>query len=48
MECELLRYRSVDDLYDDWLDRNADLVSVAGAVPHRLSRCLAHLQLRAT
>ena len=27
---ELLRYRLVDDLYEDWLDRVAELVRAAG------------------
>ena len=30
MARELLRYRLVDDLYEDWLDRIAELVSAAG------------------
>ena len=33
MARELLRYRSVDDLYEDWLDRIAELVSAAGGSP---------------
>ena len=33
MACELLRYRPVDDLYEDWLDRIAELVSAAGGSP---------------
>ena len=34
---ELLRYRPVDDLYEDWLDRISELVSAAGdsAAPAR-------------
>ena len=30
---ELLRYRSADDLYEDWLDHIAELVSAAGGSP---------------
>ena len=30
---ELLRYRPVDDLYEDWLDRVAELVRAAGGSP---------------
>ena len=49
MARELLRYRPVDDFYEDWLDRIIELVSAAGGSPApSLSRCLAHLQLRAT
>ena len=48
MDHELLRYRPVDDLYEDLLDRIAELVSAAGAPPCRPSRCLALRQLRAT
>ena len=33
MERELLRYRPVNDLYEEWLDRIADLVSAAGGSP---------------
>ena len=33
MARELLRYRPVDDLYEDWLDRIAELVSAAGGSP---------------
>jgi len=33
MARELLRYRSVDNLYEDWLDRIAELGSVAGGSP---------------
>ena len=33
MAHELLRYRPVDDLYEDWLDRIAELVSAAGIYP---------------
>nr|XP_040243975.1 serine/arginine repetitive matrix protein 1-like [Aegilops tauschii subsp. strangulata] len=33
MACELLRYRPVDDLYEDWLDRTAKLVSAAVGSP---------------
>lgn len=33
MARELLRYRPVDDLYEDWLDRIAELVSTAGGSP---------------
>ena len=33
MAYELLRYRPVDDLYEDWLDRIAKLVSTAGWLP---------------
>ena len=33
MAHELLRYRPVDDLYEDWLDRIAELVSAAGGSP---------------
>ena len=30
---ELLRYRPVDDLYEEWLDRVAELVRAAGGSP---------------
>src|SRR4051812_35466651 len=30
---ELLRYRPVDDVYEEWLDRVAELVRVAGGSP---------------
>ena len=30
---ELLRYRPVDDLYEEWLDRIAELVNAAGGSP---------------
>ena len=33
MARELLRYRPIDDLYEDWLDRIAELVSAAGGSP---------------
>ena len=33
MAHELLRYRLVDDLYEDWLDRIAELGSAAGGSP---------------
>ena len=33
MAHELLRYRPVDDLYEDWLDHIAELVSAAGGSP---------------
>ena len=33
MAHELLRYRPVDDLYEDWLDRVAELVCAAGGSP---------------
>jgi len=33
MARELLRYRPVDDLYEDWLERIAELVSAAGGSP---------------
>ena len=33
MANELLRYRSVDDLYEDWLDRVAEIVRAAGGSP---------------
>ena len=33
MAHELLRYRPVDDLYDDWLDRIPELISTAGGSP---------------
>ena len=33
MARELLRYRPVDDLYEDWLDHIAELVSAAGGSP---------------
>src|SRR5215216_1629186 len=39
MARELLRYRSADELYEDWLDRIAELVSAAGEAPV-LSRSL--------
>ena len=48
MARELLRYRPIDDLYEDWLDRIAELVSAAGGSPAPSSRCLVHRQLRAT
>src|SRR3990170_4947204 len=33
MARKLLRYRPVDNLYEDWLDRIAELVSAAGGSP---------------
>ena len=33
MAHELLRYRPVDDLYEDWLDRIVELVRAAGGSP---------------
>ena len=42
---ELLRYRSVDDVYKEWLDRVAELVRAAGGSPapsvplHRTPPC---------
>ena len=33
MANEILRYRPVDDLYEDWLDRVAELVRAAGGSP---------------
>ena len=42
---ELLRYRPVDDLYEEWLDRVAELVRAAGGSPapsfslHRAPSC---------
>ena len=48
MERKLLRYRPVDDLYEDWLDRITELVSAAGGSPHHPSRCLTLRQLQAT
>ena len=33
MANELLRYHPVDDLYEDWLDRVAELVRAAGGSP---------------
>ena len=30
---ELLRYRPVDNLYEEWLDRIAELVRAAGGSP---------------
>ena len=33
MARELLRYRPVDDFYEEWLDRIAELVSAAGGYP---------------
>ena len=30
---ELLRYRPVDDVYEEWLDRVAELVRAAGGSP---------------
>src|SRR3990170_442341 len=33
MARELLRYRPTDDLYEDWLDRIAELVSTAEEAP---------------
>ena len=38
---ELLHYRHVDDLYEDWLARITELVSAAGAPPCGRSRCFA-------
>ena len=48
MAPELLRYRPIDDLYEDWLDRIAELVRAAGAPLRRPSLCLALLQPHAT
>src|SRR3954471_22585149 len=36
---ELLRYRPVDDVYEEWLDRVAELLRAAGALPRRPFRC---------
>ena len=42
---ELLRYRPIDDLYEEWLDRVAELVRAAGGSPassfllHRAPPC---------
>ena len=47
MARELLRYRPIDDLYEDWLDRITELVSATGAPFHHPSRCLARPRLRA-
>ena len=33
LACELLHYRPVDDLYEDWLARITELVSAAGGSP---------------
>ena len=33
MARELLHYHPVDNLYEDWLDRIAELVSTAGGSP---------------
>ena len=46
MARELLRYLPVDDLYEEWLEQIAELVSMrTGAPPSRLARCLSnHLQ----
>ena len=38
---ELLHYRPVDDLYEDWLARITELVSATGGPLRRPSRCLA-------
>ena len=38
---ELLHYRPVDDLYEEWLARITELVSAAAALPRCPSRCLA-------
>ena len=40
---ELLRYCPVDDLYEEWLDRIAELVRAAGGSP-ALSVSLPHAQ----
>ena len=45
---ELLRYRPVDDLYEEWLDRVAELVRAAGGSPRRPFRCAAPRPTRAT
>ena len=47
MARELLCYRPVDNLYEDWLDRIAELANAAGAPLHHPSRCLALRQPRA-
>ena len=43
---ELLRYRPVDDLYEEWLDRVAELVRAArglsGAIPLSASPSTSH------
>lgn len=38
---EVLHYRPIDDLYEEWLARITELVSAGGALPRRPSRCLA-------
>ena len=48
MARELLCYRPIDDLYEDWLDRIAELVSVTGGSPMPSLSLLALRQLRAT
>ena len=48
MAHELLRYRPVDDLYEDWLDRIAELVCPAGGFPTPSSLRLTLRQLQAT
>ena len=45
---ELLRYRPVDDVYEEWLDRVAELVRAAGAPRRRPSLGLILSQPRAT
>ena len=45
---ELLRCRPVDDLYEEWLDRVAELVRAAGAIRRRPTLCLPLNQPRAT
>jgi len=48
LACEILHYRPVYDLYEEWLARITELVSAAGGSPAPPSRCLALRQVRAT
>ena len=45
---ELLRYRPVDDVYEEWLDRVAELVRATGALLRRPFRCTAPHPARVT
>ena len=45
---ELLRYRPIDDVYEEWLDRVAELVRATGGSPARPFHCTAPRPARAT
>ena len=44
---ELLCYRPIGDVYEEWLDHVAELVRAAGGSRHRPSRCIVPRPARA-